>query len=539
MKSRLSTNESEIQSDFCARLDRIMKWLLIGTLRIFIVLVSMLYCSQQSFASVNIPLDSSFYQDIDILIAHGLIKSGLSSTKPFTRAEAGRLLAEAIDYGETEGISPLASEILDRLTQYYGEEIAEARMPASAPRTYLKPLDEFSITYARLDGPFYVFNNEGIEYFDGGNGVVQFQSSARLWRVFTFFVEPMYTYNQKYGGVERNRETDLKLHKAYLKLSIGNFEIQVGKDSLWWGPGYHGALVISNNARPFNMIKISNPQATLLPWFLRGLGPFRYNVFFSILHESAPLDHPPDSKLFGLRFDFKPRPTVELGVSYLIHFDGDRPGIEDLDFSDYASILFSNTDRCGDKRDNNKQIAIDASLTIPHLSEKTPVTDSIKLYFEWGAEHSGDPPDRRGYIIGTAFKDIFTIRGLQLRGEYARLSPESVPTAWYGHPIWPMRYYGREFGHHLGTNSDDLFFELSHRVNLKCFYKVGFDRERTGLSREHTQEKDQFFVEAGYDFKERSNLTVRYWYEHIDNLDNVQDAEQENHFMGAELTFRF
>ena len=503
------------------------------------VFVSIFFCSHQSYASVNIPLDSPFYQNVDSLIAYGLIKSDLSSTKPFTRAEAGRLLAEAIDYSETVSISSFASETLDWLSKTYREEISAARIPGSEPHTYLRPLDGFSVTYNSLDGPFSIFNNEGIEYSDGSNALLEFQSSARLWRVFSFFIQPMVIYNQNCGGIEGDNETEFRFHKAYMKLSLGNFEIQLGRDSLWWGPGYHGALLISNNARPFDMIKISNPRATLLPWIFRYLGPFRYNVLFAVLDEEAASGHPPNSELFGLRFDFKPHPVLELGTSYLVHFDGDRPGIESPNFSDYFDILFSEVSRGGDKRDSNKEIALDVALTIPNISQKVPVADSMKIYAEWGAEDSDYPPDRRAYLLGMALHDLLMAQGLKLRAEYARLSPSSIPTAWYKHGIWSMKYYGRVFGHHTGTDSDDLFLELSHQINPHFLYKLAFDKERSGLSKQYIQEKQQVFVEATYEFKTWSNLTIRYSYEEIDNVNNVKAAAQENHFIGTELSFRF
>ena len=508
-------------------------------LSVSVLIFSTFFYSTISYASVNIPLDSPFYTDIQTLIAYGVIKSDLSSTKPFTRSEAGRLLAEAIDNAETEDISPFASEILDRMVKIYKEDVGEATRPGSAPSTYLKPLEEFSITYNRLDGPFSIFNNEGIEYFDGNNAVIEFQSSARLWRVFSFFIQPMVIYNQNYGGIEGNNETEFRLNKAYLKFTIDNFEIQVGRDSLWWGPGYHGALLLSNNARPFDMIKISNPRATLLPWVFRYLGPFRYNVFFAILDEELASEHPPNSELFGLRFDFKPHPLLELGTSYLVQSDGDRPGIESPNFSDYFYILFSEVSRGGDKRDSNKEIALDITLTIPNISETVPVADSIELYAEWGGEDSDYPPDRRAYLLGMVFNDTFMARGLRFRTEYARVSPRSNPVAWYKHGIWSMKYYGRVFGHHAGTDSDDLFVELFHQIDPQFSYRLAFDKERSGLSKEYIQEKQQFFLEARYGFKGWSNFTVRYSYEEIDNVANVKDSTQENHFIGAEVSFWF
>lgn len=499
---------------------------------------SILLYSIVSYAFTNIPPDSSFYDEIDTLIAHGLIKSNLSSTKPITRAEAGRLLAEAIDYSEMEDIPFATSKLLDRMAEEYKEEISEAEGRGKTPSTFLKPLDEFSITYNFLDGPFSIFNNEGIEYFDGKNAMAQFQSMARLWGVFSFYIQPMVIYNENLKGIEENDETEVRVHKWYMKFTVDNFEIEWGRDSLWWGPGYHGALLMSNNARPFDMIKISNPRATILPSILRHLGPFRYNLFLSELDKEVVSEHPPNSRLFGARFDFKPHPILELGVSYLAHFSGERPGFESLNISDYLYIIFSNECRGGDKRDSNKEFAVDAALTIPNISSLVPIANSIKLYAELGAEDEGYPPDKRAYLMGVVFNDFFTTQGLKFRTEYTKLSPKSAPGAWYKH-LWAMKHYGRVFGHHASTDSDDIFIELSHSIKDRFLYKLGFDKERSGISKAYPQEKYQYFIEAGYEFKKWANFMVRYGYEEINNLDNVKDRKEENHFIGAELRFRF
>jgi len=126
--------------------------------RIVIILFFTFLCYSIAHASVNIPLDSSFYTDIDTLISHGVIKSSISSTRPFTRAEAGRLLAEAIDYSEMKDIPFATPTLLDRMAEEYKEEISEAEGHGRTPGALLKPLDAFSIRYNFLNGPFSMFN---------------------------------------------------------------------------------------------------------------------------------------------------------------------------------------------------------------------------------------------------------------------------------------------------------------------------------------------------------------------------------------------
>jgi hypothetical protein len=506
---------------------------------IIVAIFVALACAPAVHASTNIPIDSPFYTNLDALVSKGLIKSNLSSTEPFTRAEAGRLLAEAIDRTGKEEISSSSANLLDRMSQEYKDEISEIRVPGSTSKTFIKPLDEFSISYNFLNGPYSVFNNEGIDYYDGQNVIAQFQARGRLWNVFSFYIQPMFLYNQKLKNIDGNDDTEFRLHKGYVTFSVDNFELEVGKDSIWWGPGYHGALLISNNARPFEMIKISNPRTTLLPWIFRYLGPFRYTLLYSTLADKGISEHPPNSELFGARLDFKPHPLFEVGLSYLAHFGGDRPGIENLDLSDYLYILFSSGNRNGDKRDSNKEAAVDIALTIPNLAAILPVAHSLKLYAEWGGEDEATLPYKEAYLLGMIFNDIFLVQGLQLRAEYADLSPKSCPYAWYRHGWWAMKYHGRVFGHHAGTDSDDLFIELFQTLENKFSYKIGFDKERSGISESDTQEKYQYFFETGYDITKYLKLAVSYSYEEVNNYENGKDSKQKNHFMGIEFKCDF
>jgi hypothetical protein len=270
---------------------------------------------------------------------------------------------------------------------------------------------------------------------------------------------------------------------------------------------------MSNNAKPFDMIKISNPRATLLPWIFSYLGPFRFNLLFSRLDDDehkitdkATGDDLSKPYLYGLRFDFKPHPFFEIGLSHLVLFGGEG---RDISFTDFLKIAYSNKNRDGTELDSNQEVAIDLALTIPNVSRLVPFADSIKLYGEVGAEDTGKPPDRRAYLAGIALNDAFMVKGMKLRAEYAKLSPGSVPTAWYSHGSYPMTYSGRVFGHHAGTDSDDLFIELSQTLENRFSYKIGFDKERNGISQSNTQRKYQYFLETGYNIASRLDTRMK------------------------------
>ncbi len=503
-----------------------------------------LFCAFVVHASVNIPLGSAFYDDISTLVSKGLIKSDLSSTKPFSGAEAARLLVEAKGQAEKTGLSTSVSNLLDRISKEYKDEISEANAPGSAHATYIKPMEELSISYNFLDGPYSVFNNEGIEYYDGHNATARFQSTGKLWNVVSFYIEPMFLYNQNVENIDGDEEGEVRLHKGYVKFNFRNLDMQIGRDSLWWGPGYHGSLLMSNNAKPFDMIKLSNQRATLLPWVFSYLGPFRFNIILSRLDDSdhkiinsATGDDLSKPYLHGARLNFKPHPLVELGLSHLVMFGGEGRRVNAADF---FKIAYTGQNRDNGRLDSNQESAVDIALTIPDVDKFIiPIADSIKFYGEIGGEDTGLPPDRRAYLAGFGLNDLFTVQGMKLRAEYANLSPNSVPTAWYRHGSYPMQYEDRVFGHHAGTDSDDLFIELSQKFENRFYYKIGFDKERKGISRSIIQEKYQYFFETGCHIEERFDVNFRYAYEEIENFENRLDDNRTNNFVGLEFKYDF
>ncbi len=514
-----------------------LKFSFVIVLAAAIVLLDVFPVSASS--SVNVPLDSSVYRDIEILASRGLIKSGLFSTGPFSRTEVGRLLYEAMDSLETKELPAKSSSeiIMNRLMADYEDEVAEMQTGFS-PGTIIRLRDSFSIRYNYLNGPFSVYNNEGVDYFDGNNAQFEFRSYGKLWNVFSFYIQPVFLYNQHFGNIDGNDETEARLHRGYIKLTLSNFEIQVGRDSLWWGPAYHGSLLMSNNAHPFDMIKLSNPKATLLPWIFRYLGPFKFNLIFSELEDERTSSAVSNPYLYGLRLDFKPHPYFEVGLSQLCLFAGE--GRRSLSFVDVVKILYSNKNRDGTKLESNQQVAIDFALTVPGVRRLVPVAESVKLYWEWGAEDTGTPPDKRGYIVGAAFYDFLMRDDMIFRAEYANLNPSSVPGAWYTHSSYPMQYDGRIFGHHAGSAAEDLFFELSQDRIGRFSYQIGFDKERSGLDvRANVQEKYQVYVGIGYELTEKSKIAVRYGYEKIRNYNNVADDDRNNHFIGTEFQVGF
>lgn len=505
-----------------------------------IIFVLISFVSAHAFSSTNVWIGNELDASMESWAAEGLIESRLSSIKPIARSEAGRQLVTALDKCDAQATpSAACKNIREHYTKLFAAEIDEAKNPNNAAGSFIKPVENLSFSYKYLNGPFSIFNNEGINYGEGNNAIIQFQSQARLWRALSFFVQPALIYNNHAYLSGDDSGTNLRLHRGYVKLNIFNFEIQAGRDSLWWGPGYHGALLMSNNAHPFDMIKLSNPEPVLLPWIFSYLGPAQFNLIFSQLNDERTGTKFINPFLYGFRLGLKPHPYLELGFFQLNIFGGS--GRRDLSAGDIITILFNNKTNQdpASKRDSNAEVAVDIALTLPNVKKYIFLADGIKLYGEWGAEDSGFPPDKNAYIAGMALFKPFGLERAVIRGEYANTVTKSAPGAWYYHPSYPMRYDGRVFGHHAGTDSDDIFVEWSQDIE-KFFYKLSFDRERSGIQTTiYPQIKNQYLGELGYRYNENAKFTLQYAYEEIKNLGYVQNQRQKNHFLGMTADFYF
>lgn len=66
---------------------------------------------------------------------------------------------------------------------------------------------------------------------------------------------------------------------TYAAVNAAGWDLSFGKQSLWWGPGYGGDLLFSNNAEPIFMFRASRVTPFMLPWIFRWLGPVKVDAF--------------------------------------------------------------------------------------------------------------------------------------------------------------------------------------------------------------------------------------------------------------------
>jgi hypothetical protein len=70
---------------------------------------------------------------------------------------------------------------------------------------------------------------------------------------------------------------------TYVSTKLLGQDISIGKQSLDWGPGESGSLLMSNNAAPFWMLRINQTEPLYIPGVSKVFGPFRLDNFLGQL----------------------------------------------------------------------------------------------------------------------------------------------------------------------------------------------------------------------------------------------------------------
>jgi hypothetical protein len=421
------------------------------------ILLTLVTGPTAALVSTNVPLGHWSYEVVDKLADYGLIESAMLTIKPLSRVEMARHIGQAVY--TLEGMQdppPLLVSLLERLKEEFQDElIAIGILDGSYAASALKPLEDPYVRYLYAKDKPDLENLRGDVFRAGSNFRAGLASRGRFLDTLAFYARPEYAAPATDGDVE--------LIEGYGKAMIGPFEIEGGRDSLWWGPGCHGALLVSNNAEPFTLVKLSNPQPLRLPWIFRYLGLLKGQWFVAELEQDRDC---PGAKLSGLRLALKPHPAVELGATRMIMFGGE--GAPGTGWFDYVKSMVSLSE---EEAANNELAGADGSLLLP-LPQGLPLR-SVKLYGDFmGEDTVHSAPSKWSYLAGLRLNDLLRTGRTDLRLEWAHTHPVA-----YKHYLYTSgyTYEGRIIGHFMGPNADDFFVQLSHYLTESVLVDLAYD----------------------------------------------------------------
>lgn len=468
------------------------------------------------FASVshaaNVETKSELYLYIERLSAYGLIDSAILGARPIDRREFARLIIEASRKAQDTQVPQNIRYILERLREEFGEEMKDTTA------SYVKPVREANLRYAHLKGkesafpnikasqePFN-YNNDGIA-LKSNNIFLDIKGDAR-YGPLSLYINPLL-------ASDLNSQT-LNLNKGYMKLYWGKFSFEIGKDSLWWGQGRHGSLILTNNAEPYKLLKISNE----VPFNLPVLGLLRIDFFLSRLEKDRDI---PEPFFGGLRLSIKPNPWLELGLTRTAITGGE--GMPRLGLSDIGTIIIGKNLEGKEKGESNQIAGVDVRIRITPLK--------AYIYGEAaGEDEAGWLPYKWAYIAGVYFADIL---GADLRVEYANTAFQYP--GWYTHGVYTSgyTYKGRLIGHHMGGDARDIFVSSSFFLDRSTKVSLYYDYEKRGVSMPDPEIHSEVMIQLQRDISKRMALGIRGGYERVKNSGHIPGREEENRLIEFSL----
>jgi hypothetical protein len=441
--------------------------------------------------SVNLTLDDPAYPLLEKLVRSNLTFANALTIKPITRLYAARLVAEAIQHRRQEwDASQRQDRFIDQTLQYLAgrfkrelRQIGFYYQPRRPGALVLTAVDEtkFDLVGAHnqfvlrdvsgltsnLQGVFE--DNEGFVPGDGLSVRLRSTSWATLWDILAAYLEP--DLIARTDALLDTDTFDIDLHKGYLKASYVNLELEFGRDTFWWGPALQGDLVLSNNALPLDVLKLSTPLPFRLPWVYGELGAWQIAYFVTRLEADRAIPH---ALLSGLRITFQPTSYLQVGYSNVFQAFGE--GGVSVNAGTYVKNLLVPSLEA-EAGTVNGLMAFDVVLTLPFVRDIT-FLHGVQFYWQRGLDNDSNVQGLLGG--GNILGGVLDGGRWDLRVEFAETRDHKV---WYTHPTYASGYSYRSFilGHPIGGTAESLFGRATYYLTPTTWFAADGRREQYGF----------------------------------------------------------
>lgn len=352
----------------------------------------------------------------------------------------------------------------------------------------------------------------------------------------------------------------LKLKHAVLRYTAGPAAFTVERGSVWLGHGYYGALLLSNNAEPFSLVRFELTEPLHVPY----IGSVQYTLFNG---------WPENFNIVGHRLTWFPHRWVEIGGNKIVTYTEGRQlwSVPFMLFEDPS------VDRHGHRRD--ARVSIDVALHLPFLRDYLyPLVDG-KIYYEYAGEelYSFWTTKDAGWVgpLGFEFVGVGNLMGVWLatdrydfRLEYAQnyrnnylfnsvagnhlWDRYSIP--WYGaYGRLPYLNYGNIMGHHMGSHADVIYTQFRYFLE-ESTVKIFYNNRRRGLVERqppleqsaHPEEMTQYGIEVSRNLW-NFTITGLFKWNHYKNIDQNSnplivnpspDTEANEFILGFTVEYR-
>lgn len=412
--------------------------------------------------SSDIPLHHWVYDALDQF-------AGLDSTvvpaldnKPLTREDVAEIVARLKQWptimtpGLRMTLASLAREFARELDRQGGSDRLHLG-PVRVDRSYCSVRVPFIRATRSLQKNIDPYTR--YEFQRGSNFGAEIDVGITINDRVLLFLSPSLLANE--SGIQGRME------QWTARTRVWGIDAEVGRTSVSWGPGYRGNFVLSDNAPPATMLRISRHGSAISGTFL-------------VSRES---DHDPTvtaGTMVGVHLDWTIRHRLTIGASATSIFS-------DLTLSKFFAPNLTNPD-------DNRVAEITGSLYLTPTIKLYGVTAGDDFFREnfpkriipWGR--------RSAYLAGIYLGDVLHDGTTDLRVEVAHLKEELQGEHWYIHSRYDYLRRGWIMGHPMArfitlpgggdrTKELDVFVRLTHRWSDRSWAGVAYDRQTADVRR--------------------------------------------------------
>jgi len=427
---------------------------------------------------LEVPLDDEVYELLDRLQVEGVVQPS-GEMYPLSRGEVVRLLGEALE----GNVSPSEREEISAYLRRYHHEACKLGKPRryfleKVGPDFLFYLDpQVGLSVRLRDGRAFPERGTGflisvLSDIGGSLGKMGFMSHIE-WYLMTgrpfgdlFPDETRVSYRREKG--DPIDADNFGRTEAYMVFPLPHGSLLLGRGRLRWGPGRHGALLLSGGTSPWDMLR--------LRFGYRGLG---FEAFTAVLRgeDSKGVRRP--KYLSGHRLEAR-FGRFQFGVSETVVY-GDRFEPSYLNpFSVYliteqqASRSIPPEAEGGEMGSGDNVLAgVDAGAFFKNF----------KLYCEilvddyrptYSPKHWRN---KYGLLGGFHWADPLGLRDSDLRVEYAFVNQYCYT---HERAINRYKHLSRPIGHPMGSDADDLRTEFEKRFGPGRGISLYYERLRKG-----------------------------------------------------------
>jgi Capsule assembly protein Wzi/PAP2 superfamily len=353
---------------------------------------------RQNMGTTFVELDSWVYPAFDRLTGLGYVHTAFGGLRPWTRMQCARLVEEASENLQGVEARDGASAIVDRLRQEFSYEMA--RLDGGTNTT--AAIDSLYSRTVSLSGPtltdgFHFGQTIAYDFgrpFERGTNLQEGGAFRATLGPIAIYVRAEYQHAPgapapsdavreiialrdlvpEPPGVAISPINRPRFLDAYIGVNLSNWQLLIGRQSLSWGPGPGGSMLLSDNSEPMDMIRFVNSEPVRLPGELKYLGPVTLDQFIGRLGGHTFHQQP---TMYGNKISVKPFPNFEFGYERTVVIGG--KGGDPLNFSNFLHSFFGqqSSSTAGNSVPGASSADLDWTFTVPKIG------NHLVLYGDW------------------------------------------------------------------------------------------------------------------------------------------------------------